>query len=441
MASDGAPGASAPSWRLPAMQVLTIEYPGAIGASAASLERALSSLAPLTSPTEHRPRASDALAHLTTFLARGGRIVECRLVPRVATPDDMYRHPILGDVVDASALAVRVRRQVWQRTHDGATVYRRRYLLELLGASHKTVRFRRMADFAFRPAARTPAIDIHRALSELDVAALRAFRFAPESEEYEVDSGGVPSSRLDMLPPPFFSRQELPFAYNYRQNPTSSLQHLSHAPVSKRRRPTARKGAEDATTAPVPPPEVAARFVNRARWRNMAPVAIKFADAAVPTQPDAQLADMPLTDRQKAQLEQLRTLFDTRPVWSRLALLNQLPADDAKALLQYVTSFHPGRRSFLRWWPTRLLTAPGVMRWCALDTTRARSARAGGTSASTCAARRRVCHRRAASCAPSMATRRRRRRRRRRRALRRMCWTARRPGSRRARSSYVTLPM
>ncbi|WFD46607.1 tau 95 subunit of transcription factor TFIIIC [Malassezia furfur] len=199
-----------------------------------------------------------------------------------------------------------------------------------------------MADFAFKPdlpagAATHPTEALHSALVQMDVGALQQFRFAPETEEYEVPDQkerDVLRSNLAMIPPPFFSRMELPFNYAYRQNPASSLQTVSSASTAKRARKTVRKGQADVDPTE-PDTRVVTRYLNRSRWRNMAPVAVKFAQSdVVPTGPDEALARATFSDRHQALLAQLKEHFAARPVWSRLSLLNQFRACDARVLVQ-----------------------------------------------------------------------------------------------------------
>lgn len=312
-ATEPAAEASAPVSRVPATNVFTIEYPGYITSSADSLERALASLSPIFGPRTDSASSAYALAHLTSLLDQGGRVIECRLPSWTGKHDefDLYRHPILGDVTPSDTLVVRVHKQVWKRVAQGTVERRKHYRIEVLGACSRCIRFRRMADYAFRPelpahTSKHPTMKLHQALEEMDVAAMRAHRFPPEQEDYHTDEGGKLRSNLAMIPPPFFNRQELPFYYGYRQNPTSSLQTVSFASTSKRSRRTARKGDSDLLHAGHEHAEVT-RYLNRARWRNMAPIAVKFAEAGpVPTEPDAILAQMTLTERQAAQLKQLK---------------------------------------------------------------------------------------------------------------------------------------
>ena len=328
----------APSWTIPPTQLVTIEYPGYIHASCKALDSALTSLSPRMGPLAGTASARQALEHLSMLLDRGARIVECHLLSQEPDDTDLYRHPILGDIVQSQDLVVRIRRQVWKRSDQD--VYRKQYMLELVGSCTHAVRFRRMADFAYRPdppsgSSEHPAMSLHRALMTFDVHFLRAYRFEPERELYEVSENGTPISNLAMIPPPFFSRQELPFPYGYRQNPTSSLQTVSHASTSKRSRRTARKGESSAEQPADLEDTAVTRYINRARWRNLAPIAIKFSDTGpVPHAPDPSLAAMPLSEKQTMQLQKLREQWSKRPIWSRLALLNQFSEPEARALIQ-----------------------------------------------------------------------------------------------------------
>lgn len=317
--ADRAMAASAPVSRLSATKVLTIEYPGFITSTPDSLERALASFSPVAGPRTDSASAAYALAHLTHLLEKGGRVIECRLPSWTGKPDefDLYRHPILGDVTPSDHLVIRVHKQVWKRVVQGEVQRRKQYRVEVVGASSTCIRFRRMADYAFRPempahASEHPTMKLHRALEEMDVVAMRAHRFAPEQEEYEITEHNKVRSNLAMIPPPFFNRQELPFYYGYRQNPTSSLQTVSFASTSKRSRRTARKGDSDLLHTGHEHTEVT-RYLNRARWRNMAPMAVKFSETGpVPTEPDAMLGQMTLTDRQASQLERLKQVGSFR---------------------------------------------------------------------------------------------------------------------------------
>ncbi|WFD05840.1 tau 95 subunit of transcription factor TFIIIC [Malassezia vespertilionis] len=360
---------SAPLWTMPASSFVTIEYPGIVGTSESSLEKALSTLSPYVKPGAGMSSAPSALAHLAHILSLGGKLVECRLAPLPGQAGDqmqMFRHPLLGDVVPGNGLVLRIRRRVLQRRMGECLETRKVYTVELLGPISTTIRFRRMADFAFRPtmpagASEHPTLALHRALADLDVDAMRAYRFSTDAQEYQVEEdtadGKCMRSNLAMIPPPLFSRMELPFAYGYRQNPASSLQTVPYVTTSKRSRRTARKGSGDADTSGADQ-RILTRYLNRSRWRNMAPIALKYSEqAGAPTAPESSLAVMPLSERHEALLTQLRGHLDERPVWSRLSLMNQLTVSDARfvaqakelfALVAYTFADGPWRDTLVR---------------------------------------------------------------------------------------------
>ena len=342
------PAEGAPVWVMPRRQFLSVEYPGIVQADAASLDRALATLSPHVGPVEGMQSARSALAHLAEVLELGGRVVECRLAPPSAARKrsselEHFRHPVLGDIADTDALIVRLHRRVWRRCPPGMEEqYVREYTVELLGSCGKAVRFRRMADFGFRPEppvsvaspGANPSIELHKALVRMDVEAIRNFRFNPEEEVYTRVENGKTHSNVGMGPPPFFSRVELPFAYNYRQNPASSLHTLPHSSSVKRARRTARKGEAD-MQGDAAEERIITRYVSRSRWRSTAPIATKFGDSAnVPEKPDPSLEHLPLSPRHEALLIRLRELLQDRPVWSRLSLVNQFSAEDARTLIQ-----------------------------------------------------------------------------------------------------------
>ncbi|WFD41804.1 tau 95 subunit of transcription factor TFIIIC [Malassezia psittaci] len=308
---------SAPILRVPSHSLVTIEYPGIIGNTASSLNRALATLSPYNGPDSRLQSALSALKHITRVIANGGKLLECRLdpLPGESPESQMYRHPLLGDIVPGRELVIRVSRRCWQRQGDNGVIEaKKQYRIELVGAVRSTLRFLRMADFAFKPEKPIgellhPTEALHRALVTMDVDTLRDYRFTPENEEYQmIDTSSNMKSNLAMIPPPFFSRMELPFNYGYRQNPASSLQTVPYASVAKKSRRTARKGQSDqdrdATNQ-----RIVTRYLNRSRWRNFAPIAVNFNDQnPVPSEPAEPLMQLVLPDRQRSLLERMQKI-------------------------------------------------------------------------------------------------------------------------------------
>lgn len=257
----------APTKQIPRASFFAIEYPGILAESSStpsaqtqdgigepasvrsetSLDRALVTLAPQPAPYG---TSASALAHIGTLVSHESKVLECRLPghPLESSQSQLYRHPLLGDVVDTHNLVCRIRKRRWKRKRataedgsgasGGGTLQgkgkgradaeapglrtgevgqgakgttkpqeAREYTIEVLGVARKTARFRSMADYAFlpdvapsapesgsasqpspsAPISPSPSIDLHSAMLRMDVSALRAFCFPRETEEYEIE--------------------------------------------------------------------------------------------------------------------------------------------------------------------------------------------------------------------------------------------------------------
>lgn len=243
---------------------------------------------------EWRPWAADAGGHLQDDDDDGG--AEAPSHP-VRTGPDLYRHPIVGDLVETHDMVAVVQRRIWRRKRKGkgkdkgdatsATAAaeeaepefeeRKEYTVDALGIAKTTARWRRMADFAYEPEISGPAgapapekdlklvdepcasasataaegrrghqgasagsqdvemgdaaaaadappkgglLSLHDALARMDVQSLRSFKMPEEKERHEVEvqdeaekMGVRTASNLRMIPPPIFTRADLPFPY------------------------------------------------------------------------------------------------------------------------------------------------------------------------------------------------------------------------------------
>ena len=212
---------------------------------------------------------------------------------------------------------------------------KKEYCVEILGMATNTVRFRSMADFAFQPSIATsdpasdaepqldPVMALHRALATMDLKALQEFRVPEQREDYSVpERDGSVRSNLHMVPPAFFSRMDVPFHYAFQQTPYSELRTVP-APVHLRKPPTSASFAHALQRPDVPPGQMQ-RFVNRVRLSNITPQPFRVGrDTKVPTKP---LPDVVRIEHrcEPAVLARLRALLLERPMWSRVALKNQL---------------------------------------------------------------------------------------------------------------------
>ncbi|CAE6524612.1 unnamed protein product [Rhizoctonia solani] len=288
----------------------SIEYPGYISPNPTSVNRAIHTLG--------------GQKEVSKSFAEGGKILELRL-----QPDNPFAHPVTGDVVGTNKLLVKVvvrrRKQVdrMDETEDGENEAGQSgdkgkgkeqgdgesegtYSAEVMGLIPKTVRFRSMADFQYQPDEDDYVVQMRRAMDKLDVDAIRSFEFKPLQENYE--EGG--KSQLQLIPPPLFSRQGISQHYNLKQNPMSVI----HSTIDPR------TGEETR------------RYIHKHRIKgSLAPAAISWDSETVPTSPPQQILDA-RSQTKPHLLAKLKQLFEQRPVWSRIALINQFPALEGREI-------------------------------------------------------------------------------------------------------------
>ena len=250
----------APQADLPRTSFFSIEYPAHLRHESPkdgfdpnnhpSLSNALRSLSPLPPPYA---TPSSALRHMGQLAEKNGRvIVECRLgqacldatsqgaeasSSRLASSNDVYRHAIVGEVVDAHNVVMKVTKRVWRRKSRGTGEMRRpdeerkEYTAVAMGITRRVARFRNLADFLYDagyvddPAkgereATSQALELHDSMRKMDIEALRSFHLSEEKEEYEVDKavrgkGVMRVSNIRMPPAPVFDKTDVPFTYGW----------------------------------------------------------------------------------------------------------------------------------------------------------------------------------------------------------------------------------
>ncbi len=127
----------------------------ASGETDADAEMEVSSSAPdaqkSTSPTRRMPALSPSLANPPT----SGPIRPLVLPPDFRLDSRLYQHPIHGFLVDTNNPVIRIRRRRWKRKQRSAgeenEEERKEYMIEMVGTSKQTVRYRYAADFAYEP--------------------------------------------------------------------------------------------------------------------------------------------------------------------------------------------------------------------------------------------------------------------------------------------------
>jgi len=73
-------------------------------------------------------------------------------------------------------------------------------------------------------------------------------------------------------------------------------------------------------------------LINNMRWRGFAPATIMFSDAQVPEKPP-NTVDQGKDRIDQNILERLRALFEQRPIWTRMSLLNQFLGAEAREIM------------------------------------------------------------------------------------------------------------
>ncbi|KZO98023.1 hypothetical protein CALVIDRAFT_496565, partial [Calocera viscosa TUFC12733] len=300
---------------LPTTTYYTLEYPGLLR-SPASLPAAI-----------HTLGGQDALD------AAFRRNSSVRPIELSFRPGEPFAHPVTGEVSDFRGVVVKVvkrkrkRRGEDKEGEDEGGVY----TTEALGVARKVARFRAMADFSFAPQEPNRIIDLRRAMDRLDAKAITSFEFLPEKEDYilyppgsshepepstpgaksSLDPSPMPVSNMRVLPPPRFSRAPVPLRYDFRQNPSAYAVSFVDESTGEER----------------------TRFQNRWRHTISRITSIAFDDEAGVPQVEPEGAEKELDPMALAVLVRIRALFEQRPVWSRLAMRNQLTESEDHIML------------------------------------------------------------------------------------------------------------
>ncbi|GAA5883740.1 hypothetical protein JCM1840_002242 [Sporobolomyces johnsonii] len=275
------PPPEAPLYPLPKQvkhrQFASIEYPAPVH----SLDAALATLGGL-------PSVAAALASTPT------KPVELNLAP-----DNPFFHPPPAHVANTNNLVFKLtkrRRKIPALDQQGNIVEEGIFSLEPVGVEKNTVRFRSMADFQFTPKVTQgdPTLKLVDAIRNMDIAGIRSFTMPPPSEDF---------TEASFIPPPVFTRHGLPQNFDMR-------------PAGGTVRVTTESGAT--------------RLVNSTRYKTRTMQSIMFVQERVPTEPEATfLKEVGRTEPNEVEARMLE-LLEERPVWTRLALNNQLTPEELK---------------------------------------------------------------------------------------------------------------
>ncbi|CAG8453846.1 1019_t:CDS:10 [Paraglomus occultum] len=208
--------------------------------------------------------------------------------------NDPFCHPINGDVVPTANFLLKVtrRRKKSSGKQEGNATSKikntnQNFTFEVVGIINKTCRFRGMSDAQYVPNPYDSIPNLRRQLGKFDVEGMRKFTFQ-QSEDY---------TKPTLLPPPSLARIEIPMEYKYQQNVSvikvmirpNETNVSDECAVSQTHKSTLEKKIHRLDEGP--PPEV-----------------LNYVEL-LPKEP----------------IEKLKKMFEERPVWTRLALLNTLP--------------------------------------------------------------------------------------------------------------------
>ncbi|KAJ3106405.1 hypothetical protein HDU97_006390 [Phlyctochytrium planicorne] len=264
----------APSFPLPSWNFHVIEYPGLVE----DVDSAIKTLG--GSKAIEKAFAQD-LGHL-----------ELRY-----RPDDEFSHPIYGDVINTCNLMLKVttrrrKRRQGERPREDDVVVKS----EIVGLVTKTCRFRAIADYQTLPDPNDPIVKLIKGISTYNISKIEEFEFSIDEDPRKARS----------YPPPSFSRIEWPQNYGYRENPSFKVNVVEKG-----------GGEQEFQVLPINRP-------TKFKFQKVGPD-----DLLVPTGPLPEALEMVSKIPQEA-LDQMKTLFENRPIWTRLALINNMSPSYAK---------------------------------------------------------------------------------------------------------------
>ncbi|KAJ3269538.1 tau 95 subunit of transcription factor TFIIIC [Borealophlyctis nickersoniae] len=236
-------------------------------------------------------------------------------------PDDPFSHPINGEIIATTNLLLKVTRRRKKKKKEQTDVADEgaggdepwKINTEIVGVVSKTCRFRggiragSMADFQYIPDQADPIVKLRKAMMSLDSQVVDDFSLSEDVGNQD---------NLRSMPPPSFSRIEWPLDYQFRQN-FAVMKVMVQG-----------KNGE--------PPVL--KILSRYRQTRSAQITFDMKAKEVPqAPPDAVVRGA--ADMDPDAKERLRVLFENRPVWTRLALHNNLPPQDRKRMKALVPVF------------------------------------------------------------------------------------------------------
>ncbi|XP_053214230.1 general transcription factor 3C polypeptide 5-like [Panonychus citri] len=276
-------------------ELVSIEYPGIVK----NLDRMMETIGGTEKLNE-------------TFKKQGSRL---ELSPR----PDIFSHPMLGDKVPTNNLLVKC---IEKTITDDQGNVKKIYETKIIGFISFSYKFKALADFQYLPMERIN-FDSNKPRYKS-----RYNDIIPESPFSSLSSFN-PDAPLLVLPT-ILSRFDVPTEYYYKDEPVHKNDALNKTAVEHQ--------AKSIIGLTRKPRSILAMLVN---W-----------DEEIPTEPNAVLLEkLRLHASNINVLEDLKKLFQQRPIWSRNALLYKLKCtrDDLKYLLPCVAFYYPNGPFRCQW--------------------------------------------------------------------------------------------
>ncbi|KAI4087518.1 MAG: hypothetical protein LQ344_006713 [Seirophora lacunosa] len=214
-----------------------------------------------------------------------------------SSPSPQFERPLLSDPDDVQCLVASMQ--------DNAD----RYRTELVGSIDQTHRFRRLPDFVWSTEKSPFLVKMKENILPFAYPNLKNFRFDM--------SRGV-QKKNELIPPPSWTHQRIPFNYSYLQNPSLKQAYTSDGALTLHNTQVAQR--------------------NRI-------LVISHDAISVPTEPHCDLPpESTLAPTLQTLLAEMREIFERRPIGTRRSVQNQVSPEiwkavgphAAKSLWQYV---------------------------------------------------------------------------------------------------------
>ncbi|KAL2811001.1 RNA polymerase III transcription factor IIIC subunit-domain-containing protein [Aspergillus granulosus] len=328
--ADPHPSRTAPFYNIPSRQILCIEHPAIIknvDKAIDTLQGSAGIIKALNPPKADTPtnlllRPEDAMSRPVQSISTPSNNILLKVTVPKRTGRKRKRgsnEPFVEDSARAdpgSAPPRYTARELLRTLRDNEG----KYQVTPVGLVERTHIFRGMPDFVFSTT-NSPFINRFRdTILPFDYRKMKQF-------DLDMSKGAI--SNVDLIPPPSFSHGDLPFNYFYRQNPT------------------VRQTLDTSGN------------ITTVNTQQAAKVLTHLVPYDIETVPNAPRANCPAIESLDPTLREtislIKSLFETRPAWSRRALRNQLQTVEQRYALRhaiphvgYIFRSGPWRDAILR---------------------------------------------------------------------------------------------